>query len=279
VLDKWRVDELYDSTVLALSRFLGMVAGAFDRVVVDGLLTKVTASTVQGLGFVLTRLQNGLVQAYAAVMVAGLLVVLWFFAVPHVLIDVPAAPSGDAVELQAQAGLGYQYRWDFGSDGSFDTDWGQETNASHTYADAEMQAGMVAVLEPAVYAAGLRHKRLKPGKHYALEPDELGPNWQSEPGKGAPPTVEATKEGLLVHANGARLRKDGNSLSDKKVVLKRGEHVDVGQARLTAAGLARATLRVRNAFGVEREASHEMVLPEVTPRPAVEVVGMAEAKP
>jgi hypothetical protein len=44
---------------------------------------------------------------------------------------------------------------------------------------------------------------------------------------------------------------------------------------VTAAGLVQPTLRVRNAFGVERQNSARLLLPEVSERPAVEVVGMA----
>jgi hypothetical protein len=38
-------------------------------------------------------------------------------------------------------------------------------------------------------------------------------------------------------------------------------------------------VRVRNAFGVERDEHLTQQLPEVTPRPSVEVVSMAEAAP
>jgi hypothetical protein len=175
-----------------------------------------------------------------------------------------------------QPGLGYQYRWDFASDGHYDTEWGADAKATHTYGDDEMQPGMVAVLEPAVYAAGLRQQQLTLGERVALDPGDLGAGWQVDPEKDTPPSLEARKDGLLVRANGARLRKDGKSVSEPEVLLKRGEHLDVGQARLTAAANARVTVRVRNAFGVEREGSFGLVLPLVTERPAVEVVGMAE---
>jgi NADH-quinone oxidoreductase subunit L len=279
VFDKWRIDELYDATILALSRALALISAAFDNVVVDGLLAKATVAIVQGLSFLFTRLQNGLMQSYAAVMVAGLLLVLGFFTMPHVAIDVPTPPSGDTVQLEGQPGLGYQFRWSYASKGHFDTEWETEAKASHTYTDAEMQPGAVIVLEPATYAAGLRHKPLALGERYVLDPGDLGAAWQSEPGKDTPPEVTATKDGLLVQANGARVRQDGKAPSDGKLVLKRGQHVDIGQARLSVVGLARATLRVRNAFGVERQDSLELELPAVKERPAVEVLGMAEKRP
>ncbi len=277
VLDKWRVDELYESTVLAASRGLGLVSAGIDKVVVDGLLAKLTAYAVQGLGFVFTRMQNGLVQAYGAVMVVGVLGLTYWFVVPHPEVQVPEPPGGDAVDFVAQPGVGYEYRWDFDDDGNFDTAWSEDGKASHTYDDKELRPGAVAVFEPAVYAAGLRHTRLALGQRLTLDPADLGPGWQRDDGNDTPPVVEATKDGLLVRPNGARLQRDGKTLSDPQLLLVRGQHVDVGQARLTAAGIARGQIRVRSAFGVEREGSYEVELPVVAERPAVEVVGMAEA--
>jgi NADH-quinone oxidoreductase subunit L len=277
--DKWRVDELYDATILAGSRALGVVSANVDKVVVDGLLTRVTTWTVQGLGFVFTRVQSGLVQAYAAVMVGGLLVVTWWFTMPHARIDVPNPPNGDEVEFTAKAGLGYQYRWDFDSDAEFDTDWSSDVNASHTYSDAEFEPGAVVGLESALYGAGVSTTHLAVGQTMALEPRDLGTTWQRASDNDTPPMVEATAEGLLVRLNGARARKDGKSISDETTVLKRGDHISIGQARLSVAGQARATLYVRNAFGVERRASQKLVLPEITERPSLEVVGAAEARP
>jgi hypothetical protein len=278
VFDKWRVDELYDATILRASRALGVVSAGIDKVVVDGLLTSVTSAAVQAGGFLFTRIQNGLVQAYAAVMVGGLLVVTWWFTVPHVRIEVPKPPSGDAVELSAGAGLGYQYRWDFDSDGHFDTEWSADSSASHSYVSEELQPGVIVVLESALYGQALSHKHLEIGDKVQLETADLGGNWQSGD-DDTPPVIEATDRGILIHKNGARVRIGGKSVADDALAIVRGEHADIGQARVTVAGLARPTLRVRNAFGVERQNSSRVLLPEVTQRPAVEVVGMAEAHP
>ena len=84
---------------------------------------------------------------------------------------------------------------------------------------------------------------------------------------------------MIVYVHGARARRDGNSVSDEKIALKRGEHVDLGQARLTASGLARPLLYVRNAFGVVRYKSLRLNVPEVKERPAIEVLKVAEATP
>ena len=279
VFDKWRVDELYDATILWLSRTLGVVSAGIDQVVVDGLLARVSAWIVTGLGFVFTRMQNGLVQSYAGVMVAGLLALTLWVAVPHPDVDVPAPPAGDAVELVAQPGLGYQYRWDFDGDGHYEGAWSADSKASHTYSDGELQKTQVAVFEPVGYAVGIRHKRLQLGQRTELSASDLGPGWQRDEANDLPPMVQAVKEGLRIIPNGARLQRDGQTLPEGPMLLARGQHVDIGRARLTAAGIARGRVRVRNAFGVERDGSFELELPRVVERPVVEVVGMAEAHP
>jgi hypothetical protein len=203
--------------------------------------------------------------------------VTWWFTVPHIRISTEP-PSGDQVQLNAGAGLGYQYRWDFDSDGRFDTAWSSDTTVSHTYDTKELRPGVVAVLESAIYGQGLSRRHLALGDKVQLDASDLGPSWQRGD-DDTPPLLEATTAGLVVQRNGARLRKDGNALDEDKIVLARGEHVDIGQARLTAAALATPTLRVRNAFGVERQNNTRLLLPEVKPRPPVEVVGLAEAAP
>jgi NADH-quinone oxidoreductase subunit L len=280
LMDKWRVDELYDATVLRFSRVLALVSAGIDKYVVDAGLTKLTAEAVRGAGFVSTRLQNGLVQAYAAMMVAGVLAAVWWFTVPHVELVVEH-PDATSLELEASRGLGYEYRWDFGGDGTPDTDWSPEPNATHEYGDADFQKGRaLAVFEPAVYAAPLQRKQLGKGERWTLDPAALGPNWQREQGgDDTPPLVELTQDGLVVRRNAARLHRNGNSADEEKVTLQRGESIDIGRARVTAAGLVQVGVHVRNAFGVERTWRQQVALPDVTERPAVEVIKVAEAAP
>jgi hypothetical protein len=79
-------------------------------------------------GTVLRAFQNGVVHAYAAVMVVGLAVVGWFFAVPHPNATISDAGNDDYV-VSAAPGLGYAYRWDADSDGKPDkADFGSDTN-------------------------------------------------------------------------------------------------------------------------------------------------------
>jgi NADH-quinone oxidoreductase subunit L len=280
VLDKWRVDELYDATLLAGSRGLGLLSAGLDKVVVDGLLAKASALCVQGVGFLSTRIQNGLVQSYAAVMVAGFLGVTYFFAIPHAEVELPKPPDGSEAELVAQPGLGYQFRWDFDSNGTFDTEYSAETRVTHTFTDAELEPGAVIVLEPGLYAAGLRQKRLSPGARFSFDAIDLGPGWQRSEDDATLPRVEVLREGVMLHVNGARVRVDDKLVpAGEKVQLARGEHADVGQARLTVARGARVTVQVKNAFGVERKSRVRFNLPHVVERPEVEILGVAEAAP
>ena len=83
LLDKWRVDELYDATVIAMVDALADTFAAVDQSVVDGILARLTALVVAGLGDVLRAFQNGVVHVYAAIMVVGLAAMGWFFVVPH----------------------------------------------------------------------------------------------------------------------------------------------------------------------------------------------------
>jgi NADH-quinone oxidoreductase subunit L len=279
VFDKWRIDELYDATILALSRLLGTLSAKIDQVLVDGVLAKLSTAVIQLLGTAATRLQNGLIQTYAAVMVAGVLAVTWWFAVPHPRPEVTSR-SGDEVTLGGAPGLGYSYRWDFEGNGSWDTEWSTDPSTTHTFVETSLRQGFVAVLEPAVYAASLRERRLLVGERWQLDASDLGLGWQRDAEKGgSAPVVEVTEEGLVVQPNGARARLNGNNVEDAKVVLKRGEHIDLGRSRLTASGLARPVLYVRNAFGVMRRKSVKLLVPEVTERPAVEVLKVAEATP
>jgi NADH-quinone oxidoreductase subunit L len=108
-LDKWRVDEAYDKTVVAGVDALADTAASVDQGFVDFLLARVTALLVAAAGTVLRVIQNGVVHVYAAVMVVGLAVVGWFFVAPHA--DFSVTQVGGDYTLEAAPGLGYGYRW------------------------------------------------------------------------------------------------------------------------------------------------------------------------
>lgn len=120
LVDKWRVDELYDELVVGSLEALADAAVWVDRWVVDGIIARLTALIVTVWGHLLRLTQTGHAQAYAATMVVGMFGIGWFVAVPQP----KAIISGDAqtgqYAVQAAPGLGYLYRWDSDGDGTYD---------------------------------------------------------------------------------------------------------------------------------------------------------------
>ncbi len=119
LLEKWRIDELYEVTIIAAVDSLAETASAVDRTIVDGILARLTALIVAATGTVLRAFQNGVVHVYAAMMVVGLAGTAWFFAVPHPNATVVDTGNAD-YELTAGSGVGYAYRWDVDGDGKPD---------------------------------------------------------------------------------------------------------------------------------------------------------------
>jgi NADH-quinone oxidoreductase subunit L len=78
MLDKFRVDELYEAIVLEpfrlLSYYLWRIVDVF---AIDGLLVNGVARTMGFAGSVARMAQNGDVQRYAAIMAVGAAVILW----------------------------------------------------------------------------------------------------------------------------------------------------------------------------------------------------------
>jgi NADH-quinone oxidoreductase subunit L len=124
VYEKWRVDELYDVTVVAAVDALADTSAAWDNAVVDGVVAKAPSLLVSGAGFLLRLFQNGVVHFYAAMMAIGLFAFGWFFAVPHarLTVDARAADTKGDYVVQAAPGMGYAYRWDSDADGKYDND-------------------------------------------------------------------------------------------------------------------------------------------------------------
>ena len=103
-LNKWYFDELYNSTVIAfmmlvskslawfdgtvvdgivnlsaqVTRFAGYVTGIFDNVVIDGFVNLV-ARVTEYSGGQLRKLQTGNIQSYIVFVLAGILLLLFFF--------------------------------------------------------------------------------------------------------------------------------------------------------------------------------------------------------
>jgi len=121
VLDKWRVDELYQETVIGALEILADMAVWVDKWIVDGVIARVPAFLVSAAGAILRLFQTGRVQAYASFVVLGLVGIGWYLAMPHAELSV----LGDAVSgryvVSASPGLGYTYRWDENGDGKYES--------------------------------------------------------------------------------------------------------------------------------------------------------------
>jgi NADH-quinone oxidoreductase subunit L len=111
--DKWRIDELYEVTVVGMVDALADIFVMADKWIIDGVLARLSAAVVGAAGTVLRAFQTGRVQAYSASMVVGLAGIGWFLALPHaaVSIDDKAFRSTGQVTISASPGLGYKYRW------------------------------------------------------------------------------------------------------------------------------------------------------------------------
>jgi NADH-quinone oxidoreductase subunit L len=108
-LDKWRVDELYDKTVVAGVDALADTAASVDQGIVDFVLARLTSLIVAAAGTILRVIQNGVVHVYAAVMVIGLFGLGWFFVEPHA--DFTVVEQNGDYTLKAGPGPGYAFRW------------------------------------------------------------------------------------------------------------------------------------------------------------------------
>ncbi|HEY8428807.1 MAG TPA: hypothetical protein VIL20_10550, partial [Sandaracinaceae bacterium] len=172
LMNKWYVDELYGATVVAGSKMLAVFAANFDRVVVDGLLAKASAALAKASGYVLTRTQTGAVYAYASMFVLGLAGLLWWFTYPHADLRTVGEETAGRITWEAGRGLGYEYRWDFDSDGEWDTDWTTESTRTFEYEGVRNLFGLSAILtyaepEPSVAAVLTGNERRR---ELVLEP-------------------------------------------------------------------------------------------------------------
>jgi NADH-quinone oxidoreductase subunit L len=111
--DKWRIDELYDATVVGMVDALADIFTMADKWIIDGILARVSAALVGFLGTILRAFQTGRVQSYSAAMVVGLAGLGWFLVRPHATatVDDKKLRSTGEVVLSAAPGPGYSYRW------------------------------------------------------------------------------------------------------------------------------------------------------------------------
>ena len=111
ILDKWRVDEFYENTIIGAVESLAETAAHIDKWVVDGIIARLTSLVVAAFGTVFRAFQTGIVHVYAAAMVLGLAVFGWFFVwQPQARATVREQSTGKYV-VEAAPGLGYTFRW------------------------------------------------------------------------------------------------------------------------------------------------------------------------
>ena len=112
VFDKWRIDGLYDVTVLRVVRAAAIFAAGFDRYVIDGIVNLV-GTLAMGIGRLVKPIQTGTIQVYGAFIGVGTLaLVIWATLIPAVSIAYRPGAAGPAT-LEASGGPGYTYRWGF----------------------------------------------------------------------------------------------------------------------------------------------------------------------
>jgi NADH-quinone oxidoreductase subunit L len=251
VFDKWRVDELYAATIIRPIKKVATVAGAADMTFVDAIMTRLPSLNIKEAGRFFSKLQTGVVQMYAAVMVVGLIGVLAWFWTPHSRIE--AAFEGTSVALTTPEGLGYEYRWDANSDGEFETPWDRSPGTTYEYGSDDVRG--VAVFLTNVNSGVERKLRVTEA-------------WRPLPIESVVPPAERTPRDL-----GFEVRLDGEDLLVRKpqpgadplaaheVRLQMGKPGRVGVARLIARPLVEATVEVRNAFGNMRRATKGIALP------------------
>jgi NADH-quinone oxidoreductase subunit L len=120
VLDKWRIDEFYQETVIGAVEILADMSLWVDAWIVDGILARVTAFVVQSAGAILRLFQTGRVQTYASFVVIGLVGIGIYLATPHAETSVTSDAESGRYLVSATPGLGYSYRWDENGDGKYD---------------------------------------------------------------------------------------------------------------------------------------------------------------
>ena len=113
IYEKWRIDELYDATVIGMVDALADIFVMADTWIVDGIIAKLTALVTAAIGALLRVVHTGRVQIYAASMVIGLAVMGWFFVQPKAMVTIDESKlnqTGEVV-MTAAPGLGYAYKW------------------------------------------------------------------------------------------------------------------------------------------------------------------------
>jgi len=113
LFDRWRIDELYDATVVGMLDALADIFTMADKWIIDGIIARLSALVVGAAGSLLRLFHTGRVQVYAASMAIGIAGIGFFMARPHAAVQVQdefLKQTGEVV-LLAAPGLGYSYQW------------------------------------------------------------------------------------------------------------------------------------------------------------------------
>jgi NADH-quinone oxidoreductase subunit L len=113
LVDKWRIDELYDATVVGMVDALADIFTMADKWIVDGIIARLSAAVVAASGSILRLFHSGRVQLYAASIVVGMAALGLFVIQPHadLSIDETLLRQTGEVKVTAAPGLGYSYSW------------------------------------------------------------------------------------------------------------------------------------------------------------------------
>lgn len=111
LLEKWRIDELYDAVIVRPLKGAAAFVAGFDKLVIDGLVNGVGAVAML-LGQTVKPFQTGAIQVYGSAIGVGALIMLGSFVLSPRAVVTSRAENG-TVAVEVSGGPGYTYRWAF----------------------------------------------------------------------------------------------------------------------------------------------------------------------
>ncbi|MEM6961777.1 MAG: NADH-quinone oxidoreductase subunit L [Myxococcota bacterium] len=261
LFEKWRVDEFYGFVIVRPMKELAKVAGSMDLTFVDGVLTKLSSSSVRLLGWLSVRIQSGAIYVYGAFMALGIVFLTWWFLQPHPQLLVTSQQR--SARFEVSPGAGYEYRWDINSDGVYETGWNNDKLAVEYEFGAKDPFHHVLVLSRQIVQPGragrgrsvsVMRQELERGGSFVLPASVLPTGWQrrddsGEVLDGPTPAFEIDGSGVLrVLPNSAQLRVNGRPVTEK-TMLDPGSTLTVGSLVIQVAMRISATVEVRNVYG------------------------------
>ncbi|HEY6879498.1 MAG TPA: NADH-quinone oxidoreductase subunit L [Polyangiales bacterium] len=260
LMDKWRVDEFYNAIIVKPMSWSAQLAAGIDRTVVDGM-TKLASGIISGGSFAYTRLHNGRVHAYGASMAFGTVALTWWVLYPHPNIE--HAEKGDAVHLVAGSGLGYEYRWDFDSDGEFDTEWSKDgRDVTHAFdGNAPLDGVEIKLIEVAGRNRGSYSLHVCQGESAEFNTRNLGDGWKVDASSSVPPSARLADGKLFIRRGASSLTINGSEVKADEVEVPPGTTLLLGPfAKLRVDAVVKTTLEVRNIFGNTVETHEHIVI-------------------